>query len=70
MYACNNFKTKKSIKEAIIKNGNAGGIFQPGPFRLHSLENGIVGLEGPHFPAAHTWWAQATIENGKIVKIT
>ena len=70
MYACNNFKSKKAIKEAIAKIGHAGTIFQPGPFGGNEPENGIVSLEGPHYPEAHKWYATATIEHGKIVKIT
>ena len=26
-------------------------------------------LEGPHYPAAHTWYAEAELINGVIVKV-
>lgn len=31
--------------------------------------NGEVYLEGPHYPEPHRWYAQATIENGVVVKV-
>ena len=68
MYTTRNFKTKKQVKEAIA-NGDKLTVYQPGPFGGNEPLNGIVYLEGPHYPQAHTWYAQATLENGYIVKI-
>lgn len=70
MYANTNYKTKKSIREAIAKNGDAGGIHQPGPFGGTEPSVGVVSLEGPHYPEAHRWYARATIVDGLIVKIS
>lgn len=69
MYACTNYKSKKAIKEAIAAKGNAGRVFQPGPFGGNVPQNGTVCLEGPHYPQPHRWYATATIENGVIVKV-
>jgi len=70
MYTSVNFKTKKALKEA-IKKGDKITVFQPGPFGRPSKEyNGSVALEGPHFPAAHTWYASAKVVEGVITKIS
>lgn len=26
-------------------------------------------LEGPHYPAPHTWYAEATVEGGVVMKV-
>jgi len=31
--------------------------------------NGRVSLEGPHYPAPHTWYAEGTMKDGKLVKV-
>jgi hypothetical protein len=68
MYCVTNFKTKKALKEAVA-NGEKHRIFQPGPFGGNEPTDGTVCLEGPHFPAAHTWYATATIKDGFIIKV-
>lgn len=30
---------------------------------------GKVYLEGPHYPAAHSWYAEAELVDGKVVKV-
>lgn len=65
-YTSENFKTKKALKEAIAA-GKEVFISADGMFPTPS--NGTVYLEGPHYPAPHTWYAQATVENGKVVKV-
>lgn len=67
MYVSPNFKTKKALKDA-IKEGKTVTVFSPG---LGSPPtNGTTSVEGPHYPAPHTWYAQVTIENGKVVKVS
>jgi len=68
MYTQRNFKTKKALKEAIA-NGEPVLYFQPGPFGGNETQNGTIYLEGPHYPAAHTWYAQATVRDGIIVRV-
>ena len=66
MYTYKNFKTKKALKEAVGKEEEIT-VYQPG---LGSVPmDGVVYLEGPHYPAAHTWYAQAILKDGVIVKI-
>ena len=67
MYAVTNFKTKKALKDA-VKSGEQVEVFQPGGF-FPGKTDGVVGLEGPHYPQAHTWYAEATIADSIIVKV-
>ena len=68
MYTGRNFKTKKALKEAIAA-GQTVSYYQPGPFGGNEPREGTIYLEGPHFPAAHTWYAKATVTNGRIIKV-
>lgn len=66
MYAVINFKTKKELKEA-VKEGRQIGVFQAGPFP--ATQNGTVCIEGPHYPAMHTFYASAVIKDGIIQSV-
>lgn len=66
MYTDRNFKTKKALKEALAK-GEKLTYFQPG--LGETKMNGTVYLEGPHYPAAHTWYAEAFVLDGYIVRV-
>ena len=68
MYTHENFKTKKALKEAVA-NGEEVTVFQPGPFGPDAPANGRVPLEGPHYPEPHKWYAQAWLEDGKVVRV-
>jgi hypothetical protein len=68
MYTTENFRSKKAVKEAIAA-GKIVTYFQPGPFGGNEPKNGTVYLEGPHYPEAHKWYAEATVQDGKIVKV-
>ena len=68
MYTVKNFKTKKALKEAVA-NGEVVRVYQPGPFGGNEPRNGVVYLEGPHYPEPHRWYAEATLENGIVVKV-
>jgi hypothetical protein len=66
MYTVIDFPTKKALREAIASRAVPSvNTYQPGPFK--ATENGRVTLEGPHYPKAHTWYASAVIQNGRIV---
>ena len=66
MYASRNFKTKKALRDA-VKAGEEVTIFSPGPYP--PKENGMEYLEGPWYPAPHTWYAQVEMKDGKVVKV-
>lgn len=66
MYTDINFKTKKALKEAVAE-GRQVTLFAPG---LGSpKQNGKEYVEGPHYPAPHTWYAQVEVQNGLVVKV-
>lgn len=73
MYTVENFKTKKALKDAVMmwatRDGKAVTYYQPGLFSGNEPTDGVVYLEGPHYPEAHRWYAKATVENGKIIKV-
>lgn len=64
MYTYTNYKTKKALK-ADVAAGVKVQCFQPGPFP--GKMDGPVCLEGPHYPAPHSWYASATLKDGVIV---
>jgi len=66
-YVSPNFKTKKALKEALAA-GQPIEVFQPGLGVIP--HNGKVTLEGPHYPQPHTWYAIATIVDGKLTKVS
>jgi hypothetical protein len=66
MYCDTNFKTKKEFKEA-VKKGIQVRLFSPGLGTPKS--DGIEYVEGPHYPASHSWYAQAEVKNGVVVKV-
>lgn len=66
-YTVTNYRSKKALKEAVA-NGEKVAVFQPGPFGP-AVNDGTASLEGPHYPAPHSWYASATIADGVIVKV-
>jgi len=69
VYAVENFKTKKALREA-VEAGAAGGVWQPGPFGGDTTGyTGECSLEGPHYPQPHKWYARVRCEAGRIVQV-
>ena len=69
-YTVINFKTKKEVREA-IKRGDKIRVYQPGPFAATAdIRNGTVYLEGPHYPQPHKWYAEGTMHDGFLIRIT
>jgi len=65
-YVQPNFKTKKELRIA-LERGDRIQVFQP---YLGSVpQQGTVSLEGPHYPAPHSWYAEGVMLGGKLVKI-
>lgn len=73
MYTHKNFKTKKALKDA-VKAGEQVTIFQPNDFfgnpKAAPDYSGTATIEGPHYPAAHSWYATVKVENGVVVKVS
>ena len=68
MYTTKNYKSKAELKRDIAA-GVPVRYFQPGPFGGSEPQNGTFCLEGPHYPAPHTWYATATAKDGLIIKV-
>jgi len=70
MYVEPNFKTKKALEEAVAA-GETVTIFQPGMFGGNEPDNAIVEVVGPHVPPPrpHTWSAQVTVRDGKVIEV-
>lgn len=80
MYTDRNFKTKKQLKEAVAayntlspvdgqRQGRAVTFHQPGPYGGNEPLDGTIFVEGPHYPAPHSWYAQCEVKGGAIVKV-
>ena len=52
---------KVALARRRLKAYQPGGIFP--------IKDGPDVIEGPHFPAPHTWYAQVEIKDGFVVKI-
>lgn len=65
-YVSPNVKTKKALKD-LLAQGKSVDVFQPGLGTVP--RDGRISLEGPHYPAPHTWYAEGTMQNGKLVKV-
>ena len=67
-YTIFNYATKKLLKAAV----NAKEVvrcYQPGLGPDLSDYTGKVSLEGPHYPKPHSWYAEAELKNGVVVKV-
>ena len=65
-YTYINFKTKKAMKEA-FKAGSKIQCYQPGGIFPLSPVPGKIYLEGPHYPAPHTWYAAVLVDSNAII---
>ena len=70
MYTHKNYQTKKALKDDLA-SGKEIGVYQPNGdlTGFTARRDGWVGLEGPHYPEAHKWYAEAWLENGRVAKI-
>lgn len=69
-YVSPNFKTKTTLKRALEAKERIK-IFDQGIGSVinYSTFSGTVCVEGPHYPQPHKWYAELTVENGKIVRV-
>ena len=66
-YSVENFKSKAALKRA-VDAGIVVSVYQPGPFGP-DVADGTVMLEGPHYPAPHTWYATVEVVDRVVVKV-
>jgi hypothetical protein len=43
--------------------------YQPGPFGGNEPRDGVVYIEGPHYPQPHKFYAQCIAKDGVIIKV-
>ena len=71
MYTSTNFKSKKDLKAAVALylegKGPAVTLYAPG--LGCPKDNGTEYVEGPHYPKPHTFYAECTMKDGKVVKV-
>jgi len=67
MYTDKDYKTKKALKEDIAK-GVEVTYYSPGLFG-DVPSDGKITLEGPHYPKPHSWYAEAWVKDGRVVKV-
>lgn len=67
MYTHTNFKTKIALKTA-LDNRTIITVYRPHGLG-EEVADGWVDIEGPHSPAAHTWYAEVFLINGVVVKV-
>lgn len=68
MYVNPNFPTKVALKRALL-DGEYVTIFQPGPFGGNEPTNGIITVEGPHYPKPHKWYGRVVVEDGQVKRV-
>lgn len=68
-YVDQNFKTKKAFKAAVANGEDV--YVQPNAFGGSGCYRpGKAAIEGPHYPQAHTWYADVDVdETGKVTKV-
>lgn len=66
MYVSPNYKSKKALRDALA-NGETVTVFAPGLGTPKT--DGIETIEGPHYPAPHTWYAQVIMKDGRVIKV-
>jgi len=66
MYTTKNYKSKAAIKRD-IQAGVKITCFAPGLGKVPT--DGTIDLEGPHYPAPHTWYGSGLMQGGYLVGI-
>ena len=66
MYATKNYQSKKQLKDDVAK-GVEVRLFAPGLGA--PKDNGTQFVSGPHYPAAHKFYAEVTVKDGRVVKV-
>ena len=67
MYTNRNFKHKKGLKEAVANH--EGVRLMDETLVGSAFRDGECSVEGPHYPAPHTWYARVQVQDGVIVKV-
>jgi hypothetical protein len=66
-YVDPNYRTKKEFSEA-VRNGVKHRPYNPGGM-FPTIMEGIIVIEGPHYPKPHKWYASCIVKDGIIVSV-
>ena len=66
MYTDRNFKTKKELKEAVARGAD---VYLYAPGLGEPKRDGREYVEGPHYPKPHSWYAEVTMKEGRVVAV-
>lgn len=68
-YVSPNIKSKAALKRAIAASERVT-VYQPGGMFPLTVTNGRVSVEGPHYPAPHSWYAVVAVdENNRVTRV-
>lgn len=65
-YTTTDFPSKAAVARA-VKAGDKITVYEPGVGK--PVQNGLVYLEGPHFPKPHTWYGTGMMKDGYLVSV-
>ena len=65
-YCTTNYKSKKQFKEAVAA-GVKVGVWQPSPMGSSTVYGETVCVEGPQYPAPHSWYATVKVDDCGVV---
>ncbi len=69
MYVSPNYKSKAALKRGLVA-GEYVTIFQVGPFGGNEPNDARgPAVEGPHYPAPHSWYGQVTVVDGQVTEV-
>ena len=68
-YVTPNFKSKAAMKRAVLA-GETVRVFSNSAFvKDADIQNGLVHIEGPHFPEPHKFYTNVEVKDGKVVAV-
>jgi hypothetical protein len=67
-YTQQNFRTKRALRSALVE-GQLIPCRDLTPFGEQPIMEGSVSLSGPHYPAAHSWYATGRVHAGYLRSI-
>lgn len=74
-YTRHNFKTKAALRNAVAKSREVGAdtwgleVWSHDRSDKSIVKDGIVTIEGPHWPSLHCWYARCRVADGRVVEV-
>lgn len=67
MYTTKNYRSTKELCQDFLA-GIPIDVYQPGPFGPLAKDGKAV-IEGPHYPAPHSFYLEVFVQGGRITEI-